>query len=127
MSAVRKVRRRFEYSARCSFSDTIGARCLLPNRGEIRTTGRFFFFFFGYSVEIETHALEDEVLDVAGRALDGGVRVAGRDHQEQESRQGIHVVVSIGDFRFNSVQHSKFLSSCPVPPRALACKQHVAS
>lgn len=41
------------------------------------------------------HTPEDEVLDVTGRALGDGARVAGGDHQEQKSRQGIHVVVSI--------------------------------
>lgn len=41
------------------------------------------------------HTPEDEALDVSHRALGDGARVAGGDHQEQKSRQGIHVVVSI--------------------------------
>lgn len=41
------------------------------------------------------HTPEDEALDVSDCALGDGARVAGGDHQEQESRQGIHVVVSI--------------------------------
>lgn len=42
----------------------------------------------------ETHAGEDEAVGAVGRAFGGGARVARGDHQEQESRQGIHVVVS---------------------------------